>query len=706
MGIGSLVVAAKDAMARAWMGQKSIGPNFQPMFWASSNLGMGQSYPANVQLQPGRYHSWVYAACNSIIQPFVDLPVVMYSKSNEEKLIEENPVLDLIKKPNPFMSGTNFFEAILWDLLLTTIRTPGGQAFIIGEKPTNFRKGEIPKELWVFGDEGMSPRLDSQGILIGWTLGIGATTMPLELDQVIRINLFNKYDWKQGMSPLAAALIEVDQDAKAKEFNTKFLENNAMPGGMVSIEGSPPSREIYEELKTQFKQQYTGYQNAGKNLFMPWMLKFEQFARAHIDFSYMEQLGWNRDSILAVYRVNKWSVGISEDLNFATAKEATRQLIERAVLPLARVVFTALNENWIRYIGKRDLRMKLDLSEAQALKEDRSVKIKDAGALIDQGVPPSAAYDYVGLDIDTKPFPWLDEDRSMTGQFARGLEQEKEEEREADKKPVEAEKPNKSARLVRVTKDERDNLSKHFIDKVFSPGEKELIPVVTRFFISQRNDMQAYTKEFLKGLDSANGIDAKRLLLDLGEQNTAIIKSFQPLFISQVKRTFRQLRGEMKALNLDSTEDEIKQFLISRLRALSEINNTTFAGLEKELSHILTDGIDQHQTMVELGKAIHDGIFEVYQGRLKHTGMIARTETATVTNGVRFEVFKTNNINRQEWLTAKDSRVRETHLQEDGNIVSLGDAFPVTGLVHPNDPSGPPEEVINCRCVALPVEED
>lgn len=701
-----MVVAVKGM----WVGKTAGAPNLQPLFFAPSWLQGGNSYPAAVARAPGQYHTWVYSACTAIIQPFIDLPVVMYRKENEEDLIEEHPVLDLMKKPNPFMVGTNFFEAILWDLLLTTVRTPGGQAFIIGEKPTNFRKGEIPKELWVFGDECMTPRLDGNGVLIGWTFGLGASTMELELDQVIRINLFNKYDWKLGLSPLAAALMEVDQDSKAKEFNSRFLENNATPGGMVSLDGSPPSQPIWNELKTIWNEKYAGYQNAGKTVFMPWMLKFEQFARSHLDFAFMDQLGWNRDSILAAYRVNKWSVGISEDLNYATSKEATRQLIERCVLPLARVIFTSLNENWIRYIDKRNLRIKLDLSEAQALKEDRSIKIKDAGSLIDQGLPPAAAYDYVGLDIDTKPFPWLQEDRSMAGQFSQQMAVDEARREEEAAKPKEPEKPAAEPKksVILITKDERDNLSKSYIEKLFTPGEKEVLPVITRYFTSQRNAMQAHAREVLKGLPSLTGIDPAVFLLDKKEQDGGIMRSFGPVYLAQTRRTLRQMRQEMprKALDLDATDEEIREFLKSRLLSLSDINNTTFAGVEAELSQVITAGIDQNLTMAEMGKAIEEGIFDVYQGRLKKTGQIARTETATVTNGVRYEVFQTNGIEKQEWLTARDSRVRESHVAEDGNVVRVGEVFPETHLHHPNDPQGPADEVINCRCIALAVDEE
>jgi uncharacterized protein with gpF-like domain len=55
-----------------------------------------------------------------------------------------------------------------------------------------------------------------------------------------------------------------------------------------------------------------------------------------------------------------------------------------------------------------------------------------------------------------------------------------------------------------------------------------------------------------------------------------------------------------------------------------------------------------------------------------------------------------------EWLTARDDRVRDSHQELDGEVAAVGDRFS-NGLLYPLDPAGPPEEIVNCRCVALPV---
>lgn len=57
------------------------------------------------------------------------------------------------------------------------------------------------------------------------------------------------------------------------------------------------------------------------------------------------------------------------------------------------------------------------------------------------------------------------------------------------------------------------------------------------------------------------------------------------------------------------------------------------------------------------------------------------------------------------WRTAHDNRVRDSHRAMAGQVRAEGQPF-VTGngalLLYPGDPSGPPEETINCRCYREP----
>lgn len=92
--------------------------------------------------------------------------------------------------------------------------------------------------------------------------------------------------------------------------------------------------------------------------------------------------------------------------------------------------------------------------------------------------------------------------------------------------------------------------------------------------------------------------------------------------------------------------------------------------------------------------------------------VVARTEAIGALNAGRFDAFRA--VAEEEpdlelervWLATDDSRTRETHRVADGERVPLGKPFVVGGfeLLFPGDPSGPPQEVIQCRCTSLLVE--
>jgi hypothetical protein len=88
---------------------------------------------------------------------------------------------------------------------------------------------------------------------------------------------------------------------------------------------------------------------------------------------------------------------------------------------------------------------------------------------------------------------------------------------------------------------------------------------------------------------------------------------------------------------------------------------------------------------------------------------IARTETHGAANFGSDSAAKLTGLPlKREWLAAKDERTRESHAEADGQIVGPEEPFQVGGalLMYPGDPSGPGNEVINCRCVLGYVVED
>jgi len=81
---------------------------------------------------------------------------------------------------------------------------------------------------------------------------------------------------------------------------------------------------------------------------------------------------------------------------------------------------------------------------------------------------------------------------------------------------------------------------------------------------------------------------------------------------------------------------------------------------------------------------------------------IARTEAGATANKARTAEMARAGIQRHEWSSANDEHVRASHASADGQVQSVGAPFP-NGLRWPNDPLAPAGEVVNCRCVTIPV---
>lgn len=84
--------------------------------------------------------------------------------------------------------------------------------------------------------------------------------------------------------------------------------------------------------------------------------------------------------------------------------------------------------------------------------------------------------------------------------------------------------------------------------------------------------------------------------------------------------------------------------------------------------------------------------------------VIARTEVGSATQWAQNEIAMDTDVPMEkEWLSQRDNRVRDTHSEADGQRVGLDDPFVVgeDELMYPCDPSGSPEEIIECRCGVL-----
>jgi len=132
------------------------------------------------------------------------------------------------------------------------------------------------------------------------------------------------------------------------------------------------------------------------------------------------------------------------------------------------------------------------------------------------------------------------------------------------------------------------------------------------------------------------------------------------------------------------------------------VNETTAARIRKAIRNTLKQNLTEGESFGQLEKAIG----EIFQGRRNNAATIARTEMHKSSQSGQIEAFKQARVPFKTWLDARDSRVRDTHLQEQILPVRLEEDFILPSgarCQYPSDSRLPPEESINCRCDSAPV---
>lgn len=80
---------------------------------------------------------------------------------------------------------------------------------------------------------------------------------------------------------------------------------------------------------------------------------------------------------------------------------------------------------------------------------------------------------------------------------------------------------------------------------------------------------------------------------------------------------------------------------------------------------------------------------------------IAVNESNTIIGNDEYEQAIKSGKTKKQWITEKDSKVRDTHAMVDDTVVPIQEYFSVGDCVmlYPHDGiNGAPEEIVNCRC--------
>lgn len=151
-------------------------------------------------------------------------------------------------------------------------------------------------------------------------------------------------------------------------------------------------------------------------------------------------------------------------------------------------------------------------------------------------------------------------------------------------------------------------------------------------------------------------------------------------------RSFKRVAGIGVLQREQWLDDKIFSFVKENVALIKSIPEQHFERLEKNVIDAATKGV--------LGKDFSKIIEENFGVTQRRATLIARDQVAKFNSSLTEARQTAIGVDRYEWSTSMDERVRDTHAANEGKIFFWNEPPAETG--HPGND-------INCRCVAIPV---
>ncbi len=279
------------------------------------------------------YYGIVFTCIDVIANNVASQDFMLYKLDGDEKADQpDNPALKLLQKPNPFQTGVDLLY------LISSHIDAFGVAYLY---PVKNSYGE-PVQIWELDPNRMYP-LRGENFIEGYVYyNPMGERVDFKVGELIEIKRPHPFDQHLGISTIEMARFAVEGDYSAQIWNNNFFQNGALPSGVLQTEGTLDDT-TFKKIQTQWHDTYDGRDNAYKTVILEGGTKYQQLALKQKDMDFMEQRKFNRDEILAIFKVPKPIVAISDDINRASAQTAEYVFAKRTVKPRLDLIFEKLN---------------------------------------------------------------------------------------------------------------------------------------------------------------------------------------------------------------------------------------------------------------------------------------------------------------------------------------------------------------------------
>ena len=314
---------------------------------------------------------------------------VKFNLFRGDQPIEDSPLLDLLMRPNPMCSQSEFFQIVYSYLLLS------GNSYILKTGPDE----GMPQELYSMRPDRMRIIPSQHMIPMAYEYVVnGQVSAKYDVNQstgesmVKQIKLFNPLDDYYGLSPLKAASTDIDQHNLSNKHNVMLLMNGARPSGAVVYRPKDEAGNMTmltdsqrEMLRSDLKHRFEGSGNSGRTLILEGDFDYKEMGLTPKDMDFASMKNFSARDIALCFGVPAQLVGIPDSQTYSNMAEARLALYEETIIPLLKHIQSDLNEWLVPQFGE-DLQLKYDIDNIPAITERRRMIYDNVITAVDKGI--------------------------------------------------------------------------------------------------------------------------------------------------------------------------------------------------------------------------------------------------------------------------------------------------------------------------------
>jgi HK97 family phage portal protein len=328
----------------------------------------------------------VYRCVNEISKGASAVPFVLKAG---DQIIEQHPLIDLLNRPNPLQSYSEFFNSLFGYVLLS------GNAYIL-KVGSDLGK---PKELHLLRPDRINIKGSGNPIPEKYEYVIGGRIQnTYEVDQengfseLKHVKLWNPLDDYYGLSPMSAAAVEVDQFNMSSKHNVNLLQNGARPSGAVIFKPQDDagfavnlSESQRQQLLTDLNNRFSGAGNAGRPMLLEGDFDWKEMGLSPKDMDFHRLKNMATTDIALCFGVPSQLVGVPDSQTYSNVAEARLALYEETIIPHLSKMSSDLNE-WLVPLFDDRLTLEFDIDSIPALAERKKKTYENVTSAVREGI--------------------------------------------------------------------------------------------------------------------------------------------------------------------------------------------------------------------------------------------------------------------------------------------------------------------------------